>query len=100
MTSFDATAFDTDAFDAPVEDEVSYSETAIALLDHVQVHDLRGLNELTVEDLQVQRAARKALFDYATWLAELHTTDDSDRHALTALRDLAGGLLGNTGEVN
>ncbi|GAA1674710.1 hypothetical protein [Fodinicola feengrottensis] len=100
MTSFDATTFDTDAFDAPVEHEVSYTEATLAILDHVQAHDLRGLNALSIEELQVQRAARKALFDYATWLAESRTNDDPDRHAIAAIRDLAGGLLGNTGEVS
>jgi hypothetical protein len=101
MTSFDATAFDTNAFDAPVEEDTArYSEVTIAMLDHVQTHDLRGLKGLSVEELQVQRAARKALFDYATWLAETHRThDESDHQAITALRDLAGGLLGNTAEI-
>jgi hypothetical protein len=101
MTSFDATAFDTNAFDAPVEEEhARYSQAAIALLDHVQTHDLRGLKGLNVEELQVQRAARKALFDYITWLAETHRSHDvRDHEALTALRDLAGGLLGNTAEI-
>jgi hypothetical protein len=95
MTSFDATAFDTNAFDVPTDQEVSLPEAVSAILDRIQADDLRGLRSVDIDELQVQRAARKALFDYATWLSEL----DPDNPALTAVRDLLGGLAGNTAEI-
>lgn len=95
MTSFDATTFDTDAFDVPADQEVSLTEAVASILDRIQTDDLRGLRSVDIDELQVQRAARKALFDYAKWLSEA----DPDNQALTAVRDLLGGLAGNTAEI-